>query len=177
MCKVGRFSVQFSRSVMSDSLWPHGLQHARLFIPSATPGACSNSHPLSQWCHPTISSSVVPFSSCLQSFPASGSFPVSRFFASGSQSIGVSASASVLPKDIQGWFPLGLTGLISWHYKGLSRVFSNSTVQKHQFFGTQLSLWSNSHIHTWLLENHSFDYMDLCQQTNVCFLICYLGWS
>ena len=107
--------------------------------------------------HPTISSSVGPFSSCLQSFPASGSFPMSQFFASGGQSIGVSPSASVLPKNIQHWFPLGWTGWISLQAKGLSRVFSNSTVQKHQFFGTQLSLQSNSHIHTWLLENHSLD--------------------
>ena len=133
-------SVQFSCSVVSNSLWPHGLQHARLPCPSTTPGACSNLCPLSQWCHPTISSSVVPFSSCLQSFSASRSFPMSQFFASGGQSIGVSASASVLPMNIQDWFPLGLTSLISSQSKGLSRVFSNTTVQKHQFFGTQLSL-------------------------------------
>ena len=107
------FSVQFSSSVMSDSLQPHGLQHARLACPSLSPEVCSNSCPLSQWCHPTISSSVVPFSSCLQSFPVSGSFPVSHFFPSGGQSVGVSASASVLPMNIQDWFPLGLTGLIS----------------------------------------------------------------
>jgi len=119
---------------------------------SPSPGACSNSCPLSQWCRPTISSSVVPFSSCLQSFPASGSFPMSQFFASGGQSIGVSASTSVLPMNTQDWFPLGWTGWISLQSKGLSRVFSNITVQKHQFFSTQLSLWSNSHIHTWLLE-------------------------
>ena len=119
---------------------------------SPTSGAYSNSCPLSQWCHPTISSSVIPFSSCLQSFPASGSFQMSRFFASGSQSIGVSASASVLPMNIQDWFPLGLTDWISLQSKGLSRVFSNTTVQKRQFFGAQLSLQSNSHIHTWLLE-------------------------
>ena len=129
--------VQFSCSVMSDSLWPHGLQHARLPCPSPTPRACSNSRPSSWWCHPTISSSVVPFSSHLHSFPASGSFPVSQFFASGGQSIG--ASASVLPMNIQDWCPLGWTGLISLQSKGLSRVFSN-TVQKHQFFSTQLSL-------------------------------------
>ena len=140
----------FSCSVMSDSLWPHGLQRARLPCPIPSSGACSNSCPLSWWCHPTISSSVVPFSSCLQSFPASGSFLMSRLFAWGGQSIGVSASASVLPMIIQGWFPLGLTGLISLQSKGLSRVSSNTTVQKHQFFSTQLSLQSNFHIHTLL---------------------------
>jgi len=114
---------------MSNSLQPHGLQHARLPCPSPTPGVYSNSCPLSQWCHPTISPTVIPFSSCLQSFPASGSFPMSQFFVSGGQSIGVSASASVLPMNIQDWFPLGWTGLISLQSKGLSRVFSNSTVQ------------------------------------------------
>ena len=119
-------------------------------LPSPSPRACSNSSPLSQWCHPTISSSVTPFSSCLQSFPASGSFLISRVFESGGQSIG--ASASVLPVNIQDWFPLGLTCLISFQSKGLSRVFSNTTVQKHQFFSTRPSLWSSSHIHTWLLE-------------------------
>ena len=144
--------VQFSHSVVSDSLQPHGLQHTRPPCPSLTPTACSQSCPLSRWCHPTISSSVVPFSSWLQSFPASGSFLMSQFFASGGQSIGASASASVLPMNIQDLFPLGLTSLISLQSKGLSRVFSNTTVQKHQFFGTQLSLWSNSHIHIWLLE-------------------------
>ena len=133
-------AVQFNCSVVSNSLWPHGLQHTRLPCPSPTPGAYLNSCPLSRWCHPTISSSVVPFSSCLHSFPASGSFPVSEFFASGGQSIGVSASASVLPKNIQDWFPLGWTGWISLLSKGLTRVFSNTTVQKHQFFGAQLSL-------------------------------------
>ena len=117
-----------------------------------TPRVCSNSCPLSQWCHPTIASSVISFSSCLQSFPASGSFPMSLFFASGGQSIRVSASASILPMNIQDWFPLGLTSSISLLSKGLSRVFSNTTVQKHQFFGTPPSLWYNSHIHTWLLE-------------------------
>ena len=150
-------SVHFSRSVVSDSLRPHGLQHTRPPCPSPTPGAWSNSCPSSQWCHATISSSVIHFFSCLQSFPASGSFPVSQFFASGGQSIEGSASASVLPVNTQDWFPLGWTGWISLQFKGLARVFSNTTVQKHQFFGTQLSLWSNSHIHTWLLENHSFD--------------------
>ena len=145
-------SGQLSHSVMSDSLRPHTLQHARLPCPSPIPGACSNSCPLSQWCHPTIASSVNPFSSCPHSFPASGSFQMSQFFASRGQSIGVSASASVLPMNIQDWLPLGLTGLISLQSKGLSRVFSNTTVQKHQFFSTRPSLWSNSHIHTWLLE-------------------------
>ena len=144
-------SVHLSCSVMSDSLLPHGLQHARLLCPSPTPRACSNSCPLSQWCHPTISSTVVPFS-CLQSFPASGSFPMNQFFASGGQNIGVSASTLVLPMNIQNWFLLRLTGLISLQSKGLSRVFSNTTVQKHQFFGTQPSLWSNSHVRAWLLE-------------------------
>ena len=131
---------QFSRSVMSDSLRSHGLQHARLLCPSPAPRACSNSCPLSQWCHPTISSSVVPFSFCLQSFPASESFQMSQFFTSGGQSIGISASASVLPMNIQDWFPLGWTGRISLQSKGLSRIFSNTIAQKHQFFGVQLSL-------------------------------------
>ena len=134
-----RTRAKFSGSVMSDSLRPHGPQHARPSCPSPTPGVYSNSCPLSQ-VHPTISSSVVPFSSHLQSFPALGSFPMSQFFTSGSQSIGVSASTSVLPTNIQDWFPLGWTGWISLLSKGLSRVFSNTTVQKHQFFGTQLSL-------------------------------------
>ena len=133
-------SAQFSCSVMSDSLQPQRLQHARLPCPSPTSGACSNSCPLSRWCQPTISSSVIPFSSRLQSFLASESFPLSQFFASGGQSIRVSASASVLPMTIQDWSPLGWTGWISLQSKGLSRVFSNTTVQKHQFFGIQLSL-------------------------------------
>ena len=133
-------SIQFSCSVMSDSLWPHALQHARLPCPSPTHGTCSNSCPSSRCCHPTISSSVVRFSSCLQSFPASESFKMSQFFASGGQSIGVSASASVLPMNTHDWSPLGWTGWISLQSKGLSRVFSNTTVQKHQFFGAQLSL-------------------------------------
>ena len=138
---VSQFSsIQFSHSVLSDSLQPHGLQHSRLPCPSPTPGAYSNSCPLRQGCHPTISSSVIPFSSRLQSFPASGSFPMSRFLASGGQSIGVSASASVLPMNIPDWLPLELTGWISLQSKGLSRVFSNTTVQKHQFFSAQLSL-------------------------------------
>ena len=133
-------SVQFSLSVMSDSLRPHGLQDSRPPCPSPTPWVHSNSCPLSQWCHPTISSSVIPFSSCPQSFPASGSFQMSQFFASGGQGIGVSASASVLPMNTQDWSPLGWTGWISLQSKGLSRVFSNSTVQKHHFCGTQFSL-------------------------------------
>ena len=137
---LGALSVQFSCSVMSNSLQPHELQHIRPPCPSPTPGIYPNSCPSSRWCHPTISSSVVPFSSCLQSFPVSGSFPVSQLFSSGGQSIGVSASASVLPMNSQGWFLLRLTSLISLQSKGLSRVFSDTTVQKHQFFGTQLSL-------------------------------------
>ena len=145
-------SVWFSRSVMSNSLGPHGLQHARLSCPSPTPGVYPNSCPLSWWCHPTISSSVIPFSSCPQSFPASGSFPMSHLFTSVGQSIVVSASTWILSMNTQDWFPLGGTGCISLQSKGLSRVFSNTTVQKHQFFSAQLSLWSNSHIHTWLLE-------------------------
>ena len=131
-------SVQFSCSVVSNSLWPHGLQHARLPCPSPAPGVYSNSCPLSWWCQPNTSFSVVPFSSCHQSFPASGSFPMSQFFASGGQSIGVSALAPFLPMNIQDWFPLGWTGWVSLQSKGLSRVFSNTMVQKHQFFGTQL---------------------------------------
>ena len=146
------FSVQFSRSVVSDSLWTHGLRHIRLPFPSPTPGVYSNTCPSSWWCHPTTSSSVVPFSSCLQSFPASESFPMSQFFPSGGQTTGASASASVLPINIQDRFSLGWTGWISLQSKGLSRVFSNTTVQKHQFFGTKLSSQSNSRIHTWLLE-------------------------
>ena len=142
-------SVQFSPSVMSHSLRPHGLQHARLPCPSPAPGACSNSCPSSQWCHPTISSSVIPFSSCPQSFPA---FLLSQFIASGGPRIGAPAPASVLPMNSQDWFHWGWTGLISLQSKRFSRVFFNTTVQKHQFFSSQLSLWSNSHIHIWLLE-------------------------
>ena len=145
-------SVLFSHSVVPDSLRPHGLQHSRPPCPSPTPRACSNTCPLGQWCHPTISSSVIPFSSCPQSIPASQSFPMNQFFASSSQSIGVSAPISVLPMNTQDWFPLGWIGCISLQSNGLSRVFSNTTVPKHQLFGTQLTLWSNSHIHTWLLE-------------------------
>ena len=135
---------------MSCSLQPHGLQCARLPCLSLSSRVCENSSPLSLWCHPTISSSVIPFSSCLQPFPDSGSFPKNRLFASGGQSTG--AWASVLPMNIQGWFPLGLTGLISLQSKGLSKVFSSTTIQKHQFSGTQPSLWKNSYICTWLLE-------------------------
>ena len=141
-------SVQFSHSVVSNSLRPHKLQHAKPLCPSPAPGVHSDSRPSSQWCHPTISSSVVPFS-CPQSLPASGSFPMSQFFAWGGQSIGV--SASVLPMNTQDWSPLGWTGWISLQSKGFSRVF-NTTVQKHQFFGTQVSSQSNSHIHSWPLE-------------------------
>ena len=133
-------SVQFNHSVMSNSLWPHGPQHARPPCPSPTPRVYSNSCPLSWWCHPTISSSVVPFSSCPQSLPTSGSFPMSQLFTWGGQSIGVSASASVLLMNVQDWFPLGWISWICLQSKGLSRVFFSNTVQKHQFFGTQLSL-------------------------------------
>ena len=132
-------SVQFSSSDMSDPLWPHEAQHTRPPCPSPTLGVYPNSCPLSQWCHPTISSSVIPFSFCLKSFPASGSFQMSQFFAIGGQSIGASASTSVLPMNTQDWSPLGWTGCISLQSKGLSRVFSNTTVQKHQFFSAQLS--------------------------------------
>ena len=142
----------FSCSVLSDSLWPHGLRYARPPCPSPSPRVSSNPCPLSQWCHPTILSSVFLFSSCLLHFPASGSFPVSWLFASGGQSIGVSALPSVLPMNIRDWLPLGWTGLISLLSKGLSRVFSNTTVRKHKFFSAQASLWSNSYIHIWLLE-------------------------
>ena len=147
-------SVQFSRSVMSNSLRPHELQHARPPCPSPTPGVHPNSCPLSRWCHPAIASSVVPFSSCPQTLPASESFPMSQLFTWGGQNIGVSALASVLPKNTQDWSLLEWTGWISLQSKRLSRVFSNTTVQKHQLFGThiQLSSQSNSHIHTWPLE-------------------------
>ena len=143
-------SVQFSHSVVSDSLRPHESQHAR--------------PPSSQWCSPAISSSVVPFSSCLQSLPASESFPMSQHLAWGGQSTGVSALASFLPKNTQGWSPLEWTGWISLQSKGFSRVFYNTTAQKHQFFGTQPSLWSSSHIHTYHLKKYSFDYMHFCWQ-------------
>ena len=169
-------SVQFSSSVMSDSLWPHGLQRARPPCPSPTPGIYSNSCPLSQWCYPTISSSVVSLSSCLQSFPASGSVQMSQLFASGGQSTGVSASTSVLPMNIQDWFPLGWTGWISLQSKGFSRVFSNTTVQKHQF-----SLLSSTWLQpssTWLQEKPQL-WLDgtLLAKYCLCFLICYLGRS
>ena len=145
-------SVQFSRSVMSDSLGPHGSQHARPPCPSPTPGVHSDSRPSSQWCHPAISSSVAPFSSCPQPLPASESFPMSQLFTWGGQTTGVSALASVLLKRTQGWSPSEWTGWISLQSKGLSRVFSNTTVQKHQFSSAPLSLYSNSHIHMRLLE-------------------------
>ena len=145
-------SVQFSRSVVSDSLWSHESQHTRPPCPSPSPGVHSDSRPSSQWRHPAILSSVVPFSSCPQSLPASESFPMSQLFASGGESVGVSALASVLPMNTQDWSPLRWTGWISLKSKGLLRVFSSTTVQKHQFFCTQLSSQSNSHIHTWLLE-------------------------
>ena len=152
---------------MSDSLWPHGLQHISLLCPPLSPRVCSNSCSLSWWCYLTISSSATPFSFCLQSFPPSGSFPISCLFTSGGQSIRASASASVLPMNIQSWFPLGLTDFISLQSYGVSRVFSSTAIQKHQFFGTQPSLWSNSQIHTWLLEKHSFDYLGLSWQSDV----------
>ena len=145
-------SVQFSCSVVSDSLWPHELQHTRPPCPSPTPEVHWDSCPLSRWCHPAISSSVIPFSSCPQLLPASESFPKSQLFTWGGQSTGVSALASFLPMNTQDWYPLEWTGWISLQSKGLSRVFSNTTVQKHQFFGTQLSSQSNSHIRTWPLE-------------------------
>ena len=143
--------IQFSCSVVSDSLRPHELWHTRPPCPSPTPRVYSNSGPLSWWCHPAISSSVVTFS-CPQSLSASGSFPLSQFFVWGGQNIGVSALASVLPMNTQDWSPLGWTGWISLQSKGLWRVFSNTTVQKHQFFGVQVSSQSNPHIHTWPLE-------------------------
>ena len=145
-------SIQFSLPVMSNSLRPMDCSMPGFPVPSPTPRAYSNSCPSSQWCHPTVSFSVIQFSSCLHSFPASGSFPMSQFFASSGQSTGVLASASVLPMKIWDWFALAWTGWISLQTKGLSRVFSNIAVQKHQFFGAQLSLWSNSNTHTWLLE-------------------------
>ena len=150
--QINKSYLQFSRSVMSDSLRPHESQHARPPCPSPSPGLHSNSRPSSRWCHPAVSSSVVPFSYCPQSLPASESFPMSQLFAWGGQSTGVSALASVLPMNTQDWSPLGWTGWISLQSKGLPRVFSNTTVQKHQFFGAHLSSQFNSHIHTWLLE-------------------------
>ena len=172
------YSVQFIHSVMSNSLQPHGWQHTRLPHRSPTSEACLNSHPSSWWCHPNIWTSVVPFSSCLPSFPASGSFPRSQFFASGSQSIGASASATVLPMNIQDWFPLGWTGWILLLSKELSRVFSNTTVWKHQLFCAQLSLWFNSHIHTWLLKKTQLClYGCFLVMWCLCFSICCLGFS
>ena len=165
---LGRIhSVQFSHSDMSNPLWPHGLQHTRLPCPSPTPGACSNLSPLSRWWHPTISSSVISFSSCLKSFPAPGSSPRSQFFTSGGQSIAASASASILPMNIQGWFLLGLTGLTSLLSQGLSRVFSTlqlksiNFVALNLFYGPTLTSICNY----W--KNQSFNYMDLYQQSNV----------
>ena len=159
----GMMLVHFSRSVMSDSLWPHGLQHARLPCQSPTPRACSNSCSSSPWCHPTISSSVVSFY-CFRSFLVSESFPMNQHFASRGQSIGT--SASVLPMNIRDWFPLGWTGLISLLLKGLSRVFSNTTVQKHQFFSAQLSLWSQLS-HLYMTTGKPQLWVDLCWQSNV----------
>ena len=150
-------TVQFSNSVVSISLQPHRLQHSRPPCPSPTPEVHTNSCPSSWWCYPAISSSVVPFS-CPQSLPASESFPMSQLFPWGGQTTGLSALASVLPMITQAWSPLGWTGWISLQSKGLSRVFSNISVQKHQFFGIEPPLWSSSHIHTWLLEKkHSFN--------------------
>ena len=160
------------------SLRPHGLQHTRPPCPSLSPRVCSNSCPLSQWCHPTISSSVAPISSCPQSFPASGSFPVGQLFISGGQSTRASASASVLPVNIQDWFPLGLTRLISLLSKGFAGVFSRTTIQKHQFFCAQPSLWSNSHIRTWFLEKPQLQlYGLLLVKSWLCSLIHSLGLS
>ena len=152
---------------MSSSLRPHGLRYTSLLCPPLSPGVCSDSCPLSRWCYLTISSSVASFSSCPQSFPASGSFSVNPFKVSGGQSIGVSASASVLPMNIQGWFSLGLTGLISLQSKGLLRVFSSTTVRRYQFFGAKPFLLSSSQsVHDYW-KNHSFDYTDLCWGSNV----------
>ena len=163
---------------MSDCLWPHGLQHTSLLCLLLSPWVCSHSCPWSQWCYQTISSSVTSFSFCLQSFPASGCFLMSRLFSSGGQSIGASTSTSVLLMNFQDWFPLGLTGLISLQSKGLSKVFSNTTVQKHQFIGTQPSLWSNSHIPIWLLKKPQlWLYGPLSAKWCLCFLICCLDLS
>ena len=169
--------LQFSHSVMSDSLWHHGLQHTGGPCPSQTPGVYLNPCPLSRWCHPTISSFVILFS-WPQSFPASGSFQMSHLSASGGQSIRVSASTSVLPKNTQDWSPSEWTGWISLQSKGLSRVFSNTTVQKHQLFGAQLSSYFNSHIHTWPLEK-PLPWLDgpMLAKVCLCFLISCLNWS
>ena len=161
---------------MSDSLRPHESQHARPSCPSPTPRVHSDSRRSSQWCHPAISSSVVPFSSCPQSLPASESFPMSQLYTWGGQSTGVSALASFLPKKSQGWSPSEWTGWISLQSKGLASVFSNTTVQKHQFFGAQLSSQSNSQIHTWLLEKlQPWLGRPLLAKWCLCFWICYLG--
>ena len=152
---------------MSNSFQPHGLQHTRLPCPTLSLGVCLNPCPLSQWCHPTISSSVTPISSYPQSFPASGSFTMSWLFISGGQSIGASASTSVLPMNIQGWFPLGWTGLISMQSKGLPRVFSSTTVRKHQFLALNHPYGPNLTSICDYWKNHSFDYMDLCWQSNI----------
>ena len=162
---------------MSKSLRPHELQYARHPCSSLSPGVCSNSCLLYQWCHPTISSSVTPFYSCLQSFPAWESSQISQLFASGAQSIGASASASVLPMKTQGWFPLGLTGLISLQSKGLARVLSSTTIQKQQFYRAQPSLWSKStSIHDYW-KNHCLTIQTLSAKWYLCFWICYLGLS
>ena len=160
------FLVVVQSLLMSNSLWPHIPQQARLPCPSLSPRVCSNSCPLSQWYYLTISSCVSPLSSCLQPFPASGSFPMSQLFTSGGQSIGTSVSASVLQVTIQGWFPLGLTGSISFPSKGISQVFYSTTIQKNQFFGAQTPLWSITSLHDhW--KNHSNNYVDLWQQNDV----------
>ena len=179
MLKISRnVSVQFSCSVVSDSLWLHESQHTRPPCPSPTPGVHWDSRPSSWWCHPAISSSVVPFSSCPQSLPTSGSFPMSQLFPWGGQSTGVSALASFLPKKSQAWSPSEWTVWIFLQSEGLSRVFSNTTVQKHQFFSAQPSSQSNSHIHMWSLEKPQ-PWLDgpLLAKQYPCFSICYLGWS
>jgi len=166
--------IWFIYRIVAQSLshvWLYGLKDARTPSPSPPPWACSNSHPLSQWCHPTISSSAIPFSSCLQSFPASGSFLMSVTCIMW-QKYWSFTSALILPMNIKDWFLLGLTGLFSLLSKGFSKVFSNTTVQKHHLFwfdaqDAQPSLWFNSSIHTWLLEKYSFEYMDLCQQSDI----------
>ena len=160
----------FTCYVVSNSLRPHRLQHTRLPYPLPSLSVCSNSCPLTQWYYPTISSSVAHFSSCPQPFTTSGSFQMSQFFTSGGQSIGVMASASALPMNIYGWFPSRLTGLIEFPSKGLSRVSSSTTIQKHHFFSVQPSSWSILYIHTWLMRNHSFEYMDLCRQRSLLFI-------
>ena len=166
-CLIHSCWLLYSHSVMSRSLQPHGLWHTKLPCPSLYPWVCSNSCSLSQWCHPTISSSFIPFSSCLPSFPASGSFPVSQLFSSGGQNIGGSSSASVLPMNNQGWFPLGLTCWITLLSKGLSRVFSRATFWRYQFFGVQpFYCPALTSVHDFW-EKHSFDYMDLCRRSNV----------